>query len=325
MPSKTKKQLNFFKLVKSYVDSGPEGLIDMWKETFPNRSMPKKENIQKIIDVADKINYADLEDLASGVEGDEVLGDKKEIKVGYWMKFEAWYASHQREKKKGVFIAKIKKIVPGIKLVNFNSEDIYSKNGGKIAPLKRTKITSTDNMWLDFAYFDQIKETAKNKNDLIMLKENKEHTFVSNYREELNLMADEDLAKEYENNFGVDYENVLNDIDEERDSVINDLVFQWKRSLRSRGELNEIRNIVRNCINEVMNESLEIQKRGSDEMVSVSTGMFVEKISDLSKGKILNVGVDDSVPAKNNINVYWYGGDLSGTKQTVYPEDIEAT
>ena len=69
---------------------------------------------------------------------------------------------------------------------------------------------------------------------------------------------------------------------------------------------------------------LKIQKRGSDEMVSVMTGMLVQKKSDGSKGKISNVGVDDSVPPKNNINVSWYYGDLSGMVQTVYPEDILA-
>ena len=58
--------------------------------------------------------------------------------------------------------------------------------------------------------------------------------------------------------------------------------------------------------------------------VSVTTGMFVEKISDLSKGKIKNVGIDDSIPAKNNINIEWYQGDLAGTIQTVYPDAIVA-
>ena len=38
----------------------------------------------------------------------------------------------------------------------------------------------------------------------------------------------------------------------------------------------------------------------------------------------MNVGLDDSIPAKNNINIHWHHGDLSGTEQTVYPEDILA-
>jgi hypothetical protein len=249
MPSKSKKQLELFRLVKAYVDDGPDGFVIAWKNTYPTRDYPDTDTIEKVVKISETIKYSDLEDMASGLEG-------VDIKVGNWMLFDAYYRKTSGDVGKGTFIAKINKVVPNIKLVNFNSEDIYSKNGGKIAPLKRTKITSTNNMWLNFAYFDQIKETAKNKNDLIMLK--------------------------------------------------------------------EIRNIVRNCINEVMNESLEIQKRGSDEMVSVSTGMLVQKKSDESKGKIMNVGIDDSIPAKNNINIYWYHGDLSGTEQTVYPEDILA-
>lgn len=92
--------------------------------------------------------------------------------------------------------------------------------------------------------------------------------------------------------------------------------------------MNEIRRVIRKALMESIEEEgvggLKIKKRGSDEEVSVKTGMFVEKISDLSKGKILNVGVDDSIPARNNLNVLWYAGDLAGTKQTVYPEDVVA-
>tara|TARA_Y100000389_G_C17321832_1_gene443497 strand:- start:117 stop:893 length:777 start_codon:yes stop_codon:yes gene_type:complete len=256
MPSKSKKQLELFRLVKAYVDGGPDGFVIAWRNMYPTREFPDVNTIEKVVKISETINYGDLEDMASGLEG-------VDVKVGNWMLFDAYYRKPSGDKGKGTFIAKINKVVPNIKLVNFNSEDIYSKSGGKIAPLKRTKITSTNNMWLNFAYFDQIKETAKNKNDLIMLK--------------------------------------------------------------------EIRNIVRNCINEVMNESLEIQKRGSDEMVSVSTGMLVQKKSELvkekgneSRGKIINVGIDDSIPAKNNINIRWTHGDLSGTEQTVYPEDILA-
>lgn len=249
MPSNSRKQLELFKLVKSYVDDGPDGFVIMWRNMYPTRGFPDSETIGKVVKISEKINYDDLEDMASNMEG-------VDIKSGNWMMFDAHYRSGDGSVAKGVFIAKIKKVVPNIKLVEFNSDDIYNKNGSKIIPLKRTKITNTNKMWLDFAYFNQIKKTAKSKKDLIML--------------------------------------------------------------------NEVRNIVRDCIKEVMSESLEIQKRGSDEMTSVVTGMLVQKKSDESKGKILNVGIDDSIPAKNNINVYWYYGDLSGTEQTVYPEDILA-
>ncbi len=257
MPSKTKKQLELFRLVKAYVDDGPDGFIITWRNTYPTRGYPDRNTIEKVVKISENIKYSDLEDMASGLEG-------VDIKVGNWMLFDAYYRKSDGKKGNGTFIAQIKKIVPSIELVEFNSNDIYSKNGGKIIPLKRTKVNNSDKMWLDFAYFNQIKETAKNKNDLVMK--------------------------------------------------------------------NEVRKVVREAIKEVYSTiseetgdgGLKIQKRGSDEMVSVMTGMFVQKKSDGSKGKISNVGVDDSVPPKNNINVSWYYGDLSGMVQTVYPEDILA-
>lgn len=249
MPSKSKKQLELFKLVKAYVDGGPDGFVIMWKNMYPSREYPDTITIEKVVKISETINYSDLEDMASNMEG-------VDIKVGNWMLFDAYYRNRSGGKSKNTFIAKIKKVVPNIKLVQFNSEDIYSKNGGKITPLKRTKVTSADRMWLDFAYFDQIKKTAQNKKDLAML--------------------------------------------------------------------NEIRKMIRETLEEQTTGGLEIQKRGSDEMVSVSTGMLVQKKSDESKGKIMSVGIDDSIPAKNNIKIYWHHGDLSGTEQTVYPEDITA-
>jgi hypothetical protein len=170
MPSKTEKQLNLFKIVKAYVDGGRTGLMGMWKDLYPNRDLSDYE-FEKIIRISKGIDYADLEDMASGIEGDEVLGDKKDIKVGYWMKFEAWFSNYKGEKRKGTFIAKITKVSPSIKIANFNSEDIYNKNGSKIAPLKRTRISDADRMWLDFAFFNQILETAKNKEELVMKNE----------------------------------------------------------------------------------------------------------------------------------------------------------
>jgi hypothetical protein len=171
MPSKSKKQLKLFQIVKAYVDGGSVGLVDKWKETYPGRGFPSKSEIDKIVRISEKIDYADLEDMASGVEGDSDLGDTRQVKVGYWMKFEGWYMSRDNIKRKGAFIAKITRVRPDIKLVNFNSEEIYNYKGVRIAPLKRTKITNADSMWLDFAYFDQIMETAKDKNELVMKNE----------------------------------------------------------------------------------------------------------------------------------------------------------
>ena len=72
-------------------------------------------------------------------------------------------------------------------------------------------------------------------------------------------------------------------------------------------------------------DGLKIKKSNSDEMVSVKTGMHVEKKSDKSKGVIKNVGINfKKIPNVNNLNVQWFSGDLSGTKQTVDLDDVEA-
>jgi hypothetical protein len=170
MPSKSKKQLNLFKIVKAYVDNGPNGLMSAWKEIYPNRKANRGE-IKKIIDIASKIDYADLEDLSSGIDGEEILGSKLDIRVGYWMRFNAIYSDYKGEKKESILIAKIKTISPINKIVNFNSEDIYNKNGHKIAPLRRVKILDTNRMWLDYAYYDQILETGKTIESVVMKNE----------------------------------------------------------------------------------------------------------------------------------------------------------
>ncbi len=257
MPSKSKKQLNLFKLVKAYTDNGFLGLNNLWGKLYPNRKLSDYE-IEKIENISKTINYSDLEDMASGIVGDESFGDSREFKVGYWMKFEAWYLNYKGEKNKNTFITKISRVRPDIKLVNFNSDELYNKNGIRISPVKRSRITDLDNVWLDFAYFDQIKETAKTKDELVMK--------------------------------------------------------------------NEIRKMVRNLLSETFeSEGLKIKKRNSNEEVNVKTGMLVQKKSDESKGKIKNVGINhDTIPAKNNINIEWYHGDLAGTSQTINPEDIEA-
>lgn len=258
MPSKTKKQLNFFKLVKAYVDGGPKDFIIAWKNMYSS-IYPSVKVIEKIKDVAEKINYADLEDMTSGIVEDEVLGEKRDFKVGYWMKFETSYRDYRNQISKNTFIAKITKIRPQENLAIFNSNDLHNKNGNRIEPLRRVSgATTVENIWLDYAYFNQITETAKIKNELIMK--------------------------------------------------------------------NEIRKIVRDLLSEEFESAgLKIKKRNSNEEVNVKTGMFVQKKSDESKGKVKNVGINyNTVPATNNINVQWYHGDLSGTSQTVDPEDIEA-
>ena len=171
MPSKTKKQLNFFKLVKAYVDGGAKDLMLAWKNMYSS-NFPTVKVVDKIKDVAQIINYADLEDMASGIEGEVVLGDKRDIKVGYWMKFETSYRDYHNKVFKNTFIAKITKIRPQEKLAIFNSNDLHNKNGNRIEPLRRISgATTVENIWLDYAYFNQIIETAKTKEELTMKNE----------------------------------------------------------------------------------------------------------------------------------------------------------
>jgi len=167
MPSKTKKQLNFFKLVKSYVDGGAKELVLAWRNMY-NSDFPSIKVMDKIKDVAQRIDYADLEDMASGVEGDEVLGDKKDVRVGYWMKFDSYYRDYHNKVFKNTFIAKITKMRPNEKMAIFNSNDLHNKNGIRIEPLRRVSgATTVENIWLDYVHFNQITETAKTKNELI--------------------------------------------------------------------------------------------------------------------------------------------------------------
>ena len=271
MPSKNKKQLNLLKLVKSYVDNGLEGLFDEWNDIFPKRKITQKE-IEKIKIISNNIKYEDLEDFVSGIEGDDVLGLNNDVKVGYWVKFNAYYENSEGRKVTNPLIVRVTQVLPSLKLAKFNPQEVYNRNGVKTNPVKSPKYDITERMWLDYIMFDQIIEVSKDKKDLIM-----------------------------------------------------------KNEMKKRNELYEIRKVIRGYFDDFLNEAekqdtggLKIQKRGSDEMVSVKTGMLVQKKSDESKGKVLNVGIDDSIPAKNNIHIEWYYGDLSGTKQTLYPEDIMA-
>jgi hypothetical protein len=97
MPSKNKKQFNLFKNVKAFVDGGENLLLKTWRETNPGRKITD-EDFVKIKKIADSIKYADLEDLTSGIVGDETLGNVLEVKVGYWMKFKSKYKVGNLEK-----------------------------------------------------------------------------------------------------------------------------------------------------------------------------------------------------------------------------------
>jgi hypothetical protein len=168
MPSTSKKQLNFFKLVLAFKTGGMDSFYKKWFELFKYRPLPDDSYIEKIKKTADTINAADLEDMASGKEGDDVLGDNREIKVGYYALFKGNYKTSLRDRdiKQGEFISKIKRVDNVNKIVNFQHGDYFRKDGARIFPPYRSKITSSEFELLDYAYFDDIIKTAKAPQEL---------------------------------------------------------------------------------------------------------------------------------------------------------------
>lgn len=59
---------------------------------------------------------------------------------------------------------------------------------------------------------------------------------LDNYKSELENMTYEELAHEYANETGIDEQDALSDIDDERNYYINELVYRFERVLKSRGE-----------------------------------------------------------------------------------------
>jgi len=408
MPSKNKKQLNLFKNVKAFVDGGENLLLKTWRETNPGRKITDEDFI-KIKKIADSIKYADLEDLTSGIVGDETLGNILEVKVGYWMKFKSKYKFGNLEKE-NVFIAKITKVRPEEKIAIFSYQDIYNKNAIKINPLKRTNASSTEQIWLDYAHFNQIQETAKTKEELIM--KNEIRKLIRNIlaesfsKDNENIKLNEDLTLQYADRpmadspiveIGYDDDNILYkfgfNLKEDEEITLSELIngietakkglkdtiegasdlssFDFQREIellkkltafakqskmdnnnvvmlksnmnhpnqdwteKEKRDMNDIWDLQNkqvdydslkyNGLSEGNIDGLKIKKSNSDEMVSVKTGMYVEKKSDKSKGVIKNVGINfKKIPNVNNLNVQWFSGDLSGTKQTVDLDDVEA-
>jgi hypothetical protein len=170
MPSKSKKQQNYFRLIKAYADGGYKEFFGTWKRIFGNRPYPNSDYINKVIDISKKIKYADLEDLSSGVEGESVVGDTRDIKVGYWALFSGRYRNSRGEPKENTFISKIKRVDHNNKIVNFDIYDFYNRFGGMIEVPRRLVVTHPEFQLLDYAYFKDILKTGKNKKDVVELK-----------------------------------------------------------------------------------------------------------------------------------------------------------
>jgi hypothetical protein len=59
----------------------------------------------------------------------------------------------------------------------------------------------------------------------------------SEYKEELEVKSDEEIARLYSEEFGLNIDDVLEDIEDERDEYIRELVHDYKTGLKSKGEI----------------------------------------------------------------------------------------
>ena len=166
MPSYSEKQVNYFKLVKSYVDGEISGFFKKWKELYPEKNNPPRSYIEKIKKTAKEINYADLEDMASGVIGDEFLGDDKEIKVGYYVFFETKYVKNN-EVLTGKFISKIKSINNSSKVIQINKNEFYNRFGVKIEPVRAANAANYNSPYVESVLFQNILKTSKKIADIV--------------------------------------------------------------------------------------------------------------------------------------------------------------
>ena len=179
MPSKNRKQLNFFLLVKAYKENGEIGVKRQWKflEGYKPRLTPAY--MEKLIKTAKSITDADLIDMTSGVEGDDPIGDTRELKPGYWALFRGKYKVPEQTDdtpKEGEFIAQIKNVNQQKGVVNFNHNGFRNKYGQTMIMPKRANASSLEFMYLDYALFDNVIKTGRSPQEVAEEKENLEES-----------------------------------------------------------------------------------------------------------------------------------------------------
>lgn len=197
MPSKNRKQFNFFLLVKAYKENGDIGVKRHWKflEGYKPRLTPAY--MEKLIKTANSITDADLIDKTSGVEGNDPLGDVRELKPGYWALFRGKYkvpGQTDEIPKEGEFIAQIKNVNQQKGVVNFNHNGFRNKYGQTMIIPKRANASSLEFMYLDYALFDNVIKTGRSPEEISEEKVSMEESIrkiVNNiFKEEENLIPD---------------------------------------------------------------------------------------------------------------------------------------
>ena len=179
MPSKNKKQLNFFLLVKAYKENGEIGVKRQWSRLEGYKPRLTPEYMDKLSKTAEKVLDADLLDLTSGIEDDTELGDTREFKVGYWALFRGNYKpkdSNNESSKEGEFIAQIVRVDHQKRRVHFNQYGFRNKFGQTIVIPKRANAINLDYLYLDFAVFDDVIKTGKSPQEVAKTRETMEES-----------------------------------------------------------------------------------------------------------------------------------------------------
>lgn len=175
MPAKNQKQLNLFLLIKAYKEYGEIGVRHKLSQLQGYKPRLTPAYMDKLAKTAKTIKDSDLLDLTSGIEGDNVLGDKKELKVGYWALFKGQYKKDGLTQD-GEFIAQIKRVDNNSKVVNFSQKDFKNKYGQNIIIPRRANISNPDHIYLDYALFDNVIKTGKSPMEIAQKRENLEES-----------------------------------------------------------------------------------------------------------------------------------------------------
>lgn len=189
MPSKNQKQLNFFLLVKAYKENGVIGIKRQLKQLEGYKPRITPDYVLKLVKTANTIKSADLIDLTSGIEGESTLGDKKDLKVGYWALFRGKYkpnGSKNNIPEEGEFIAQIKRVDNSKDIINFNQNGFRNKYGHTIVIPRRANVSDLNFIYLDYALFGDVLKTGKTPEEVAQKLDNMEEVVRTMVRNILN-------------------------------------------------------------------------------------------------------------------------------------------
>lgn len=156
MPSKSKKQYDFFKFVKNYQEQGDKAI----------KFLPKDFQ-DKIKKTANSIKTKDLDDFVNSIEGEDVfkINKPENYKVGYWVLVEPKIKNVKGENILP-FIIRINNISFKNRTIGFKAGDYFHTNGNR-REMSKYFDPNGNVKTLDFSSFDWIKKVSKSKEALV--------------------------------------------------------------------------------------------------------------------------------------------------------------